>query len=227
MTTLHAIRHPNEPAAYRAARETLLEAEVELRRKVEAVAALRRGLPLGGEVPEDFEFIEAAGETARPVRLSELFGDKPTLIAYSFMYGPAMAEACPMCTAMLDSLDGAARHAAQRVALVVIAKSPIEQLRAFARARGWRHLRLVSSAANRYNHDYRGESAEGQQRPALNVFVRRDGRIHHWWQSELMHVASEPGQHPRHVDMIWPLWNLLDLTPEGRGADWYPRLDYA
>jgi predicted dithiol-disulfide oxidoreductase (DUF899 family) len=113
------------------------------------------------------------------------------------------------------------------VALVVIAKSPIARIRAHARTRGWRRLRLLSSAGNSYNRDYRGETAEGAQMPALNVFVRRDGRVRQFWHAEMLYAATEPGQHPRHVDMIWPLWNLLDLTPDGRGTDWYPRLAYA
>jgi predicted dithiol-disulfide oxidoreductase (DUF899 family) len=229
MTALHDVRFPNESAEYRAARDALLTAELELRRRLEAVAAQRRALPPGGEVPEDYLFDEALdteGETIRQVRLSELFGDKPTLVAYSLMYGPG-SPPCPMCTAMLDSLDGSAGHVGRRAALVVIAKSPIARIRAHANARGWRRLRLLSSAGSTYNRDYRGETAEGRQMPALNLFVHRDGRIRHFWHAELLYLATEPGQHPRHVDAIWPLWNLLDLTPEGRGTDWYPRLDDA
>jgi predicted dithiol-disulfide oxidoreductase (DUF899 family) len=227
MSTLHDFRFPNESAAYREARDALLAAERELRRKVEAVAALRRTLPPGGEVPEDYAFEEATGDGAiRTVRLSELFGDRRSLIAYSLMYGPG-SPPCPMCTAMLDSLDGNAGHVGQQAALVVIARSPIGRIREHAQARGWRRLRLLSSAGNDYNRAYRAEAADGAQLPALNVFVRRDGRIHHWWHSELFILGGEPGQHPRHVDQIWPLWNLLDLTPEGRGKDWYPRLDYS
>jgi predicted dithiol-disulfide oxidoreductase (DUF899 family) len=142
------------------------------------------------------------------------------------MYGPAMAKACPMCTAMLDSLNGAAPHAAQRINLVVVANSPIQRIRAFARERGWRNLRMLSSADNSYNRDYRGEDEKGSQQPALNVFTRTGGAIHHTWSSELMFAPSDPGQNARHVDAIWPLWNLFDVTPEGRGTDWYPKLAY-
>jgi predicted dithiol-disulfide oxidoreductase (DUF899 family) len=142
------------------------------------------------------------------------------------MYGPAMAKACPMCTSILDGLNGNAMHAGQRVNVVVVAKSPIQRIRAIARERGWRNLRLLSSAGNSYNRDYRGEDDKGSQRPTLNVFTRKDGGIHHTWSSELMFVSGEPGQDPRHVDAIWPLWNLFDCTPEGRGADWRPKLAY-
>jgi len=215
---------PNETKPYRAARNRLLRAEVALRRQVEKVAALRRKLPAGGKPPQDYVFEE--GDPPRAVRLSELFGDRDTLVAYSFMYGPKMAEACPMCTAMLDSLDGSAPHIAQRTNLVVIAKSPIARILAHARARGWRHLRLLSSAGNTYNADYRGEDAGGAQLPMLNVFVRRRGAIRHFYATELFFARPEKGENPRHVDMIWPLWNLLDFTPEGRGRDWYPDLSY-
>jgi predicted dithiol-disulfide oxidoreductase (DUF899 family) len=222
--TLHTIRFPNESEAYRASRDRLLQAEIDLRRQTERVAALRRELPPGGEVPEAYMFLE--GDGATPVRLSDLFGDKPTLAAYSFMFGPDMERACPSCTSILDALDGAAPHIAQRVSLVVIAKSPIARILAFARERGWRHLRLLSSQSNSYNRDYRGENQTGSQLPILNVFRRENGRIHHSYATELLFAPMDPGQDPRHVDAIWPLWSVLDLTPQGRG-DFEPKLTYA
>jgi predicted dithiol-disulfide oxidoreductase (DUF899 family) len=226
------MRFPGESAEYRAARDRLLREEVELRRRIEEVAALRRALPLGGPVAEDYVFEEGAAElddvgTLRKVRLSDLFErGKDTLVAYSFMYGPAMEKPCPMCTAMLDSLNGTAPHASQRVNLVVVAKSPLERIRAHARARGWRNLRLLSSAGNTYNRDYHADAADGSQNPILNVFVKRDGEARHFYATELFFAKTELGQNPRHVDSIWPLWNLFDFTPEGRGEDWYPRLSY-
>lgn len=225
----HDVRFPNESADYRTARDQLLEAEVELRRHLERVAAQRRALPLGGAVREDYRF-EEAGDAGLPVsetRLSDLFGDgKDTLILYSFMYGPEMKDACPSCTSILDGLDGGAPHVWQRTNFAVVAKSPIQRIREFAASRGWRNLRLLSSAKNSYNADYHGENAKGGQSPALNVFVRRDGKIHHYYNTELLYAKSEPGQHGRHVDLIWPLWNLFDYTPDGRGTDWYPQLRY-
>lgn len=215
---------PNEPKPYRAARQRLLRAEIALRRNVEKVAALRRKLPAGGKVPQDYLFEE--GDPPRQVKLSELFGDKDTLVAYSFMYGPQAAKACPMCTSMLDGLDGNAPHIAQRASLVVIAKSPLARIRDFAVGRGWSNLRLLSSAGNDYNRDYLGETGDGAQMPMLNVFVRRKGVVRHYYGAELLFAKAERGQHNRHVDMIWPLWNLLDFTPEGRGKDWYPKLQY-
>ena len=219
---MHDMRFPNEPKAYRAARHKLLRAEMALRKQVEAVAALRRKLPAGGEVPGDYVF---EGESGK-VKLSELFERGETLVAYSFMYGPKMEKACPMCTAMLDALNGNAQHVAQRTNLVVIAKSPIARILEYARGRGWSNLRLLSSAGSSYNADYHGESAEGGQLPMLNVFVRRKGAIRHFYATELLFARTDPGQNNRHVDAIWPLWNLLDFTPEGRGKDWYPKLQY-
>ncbi len=213
---------PNESKTYRSARNKLLGAEKALRKKVEAVAAMRRKLPAGGAVPEDYLF----EEEGRKTRLSELFTNGDTLVAYSFMYGPKAANPCPMCSSMLDALNGNARHLSQRTSLVVIAKSPIGRVLEFARGRGWSNLRLLSSSGNDYNRDYHGEGPDGSQWPMLNVFVRRKGAIRHFWGSELLGAKSEPGQNGRHVDMLWPLWNALDVTPEGRGRDWYPKLDY-
>ena len=185
------------------------------------MAAQRRKLPAGGEVPQDYIFDSPSGKA----KLSELFGKHDTLVAYSFMYGPKMEHACPMCTSILDGLDGNAQHIAQRVALVVIAKSPLERILAFARERGWSRLRLLSSAGNSYNRDYHGEDEEGRQWPMLNVF-QKAGAICHAWASELLDAPEDPGQNARHVDLMWPLWNVLDLTPQGRGKDWYPKLKY-
>jgi predicted dithiol-disulfide oxidoreductase (DUF899 family) len=215
---------PGEATEYRAARDQLLEAEAELRRQTEAVAAMRRELPPGGVVPQDYVFDGEGGD----VRLSELFGDHDTLVVYSFMFPRALDDdgPCPSCTSILDSLDGAARHVAQRVGLAVVAKAPLPRVRGYAQERGWRHLRLLSSAGNDYNRDYRAEAPSGAQAPILNVFSRGDGSIRHFWGSELMTAPREPGQEPRHVDFIWPVWNVLDTTPEGRGSDWSPLVEY-
>ena len=217
------VQFPNESEEYRAARNALLESEKELRRNIESVAAQRRQLPPGGEVPEDYAFDDANGK----VRMSELFApEKDTLVLYNYMYGPSMPEPCVSCTSILDALDGESPHIVQRVNFAVVAKSPFERINAVARDRGWRNLRLLSSASNTYNRDYRGEHVTGAQMPMLNVFTRSDGRIRHRYGTELLFAPSEPGQDGRHVDMIWPLWNMFDFTPDGRGTDWYPRLRY-
>ncbi len=239
------IRFPGESGDYRRERNRLLEAEVELRRSIERVAAQRRALPPGGEVLEDYGFEEVAGGGGE-VRFSELFEPgKDTLVVYSFMFprwkgdtrpGPAEGETarlpraetpCPSCTSILDSLDGAARHLTQRVNLAVVAKTDPERIGTFAAERGWRHLRLLSSRNIAYNRDYNAETPEGDQVPILNVFVRDGDRLRHSWATELMFAPREEGEDPRHVDAIWPLWNVLDTTPQGRGGGSdFPGLHY-
>ena len=225
------VSFPGESSKYRAARNRLLDQEAELRRVTEAVAAARRNLPPGGVIPQDYVFAGAdADALAVDVRLSELFTPgKDSLVIYNMMFPRALDEdlPCPSCTQFLDSFDGAAEHIAQRVNLAVVAKVELPRLLAHAKQRGWRRLRLLSSAANTYNRDYHGEAADGAQMPMMNVF-RRDGEvIRHFWGSELLYAPTEPGQDPRHGDTLEPLWNLFDLTPEGRGTDWYPDFSYS
>ena len=220
---------PGETAAYRQARDRLLTQEIELRRVTEAVAAARRDLPPGGVVPEDYVF-QGAGADGIPgdVRLSELFAPgTDSLAIYRFMFPRAPDEdlPCPSCTAFLDSFDGVVEHAAQRINVAVVAKAPLPRILAHADSRGWRRLRLLSSATTTYNHDYLGESGDAQV-PMLNVFRRDGGQIRHFWASELLFAAPEPGQDPRHSDTIDPLWHLFDFTPDGRGTDWYPDFAY-
>jgi predicted dithiol-disulfide oxidoreductase (DUF899 family) len=231
--TLHGTRFPGESDEYRHARNALLEAEIELKRQTELVAVQRRGLPPGGEVPMDYIFEEwdPGTESPREVRLSELFeAGKDTLFIYSFMFKPGASGPvdvpCPICTSIIDGIDGAVPHISQRTNLTVVAKAPIERFCAHARARGWRQVRLLSSAKTTYNGDYHAESRDEEQFAAATTFVRRRGRIYHFWSSEEWVVPSDPGQDPRHVDFMWPLWGVLDRTAEGRGTDWMPRLAY-
>jgi predicted dithiol-disulfide oxidoreductase (DUF899 family) len=236
---------PGESAEYRAARDRLLEREIGLRREMEAVAAARRQLPPGGVVPEDYVFRgRAADGNPADVRMSELFAPgKDSLVIYSFMFprayggdrpGPASGETallpleegpCPSCVALLDQLDGAAEHASQHINFAVVAKTPLPRLLTWEQERGWRKLRLLSSAANTYNRDYLGEAPDGSQFPMLNVF-HRDGRtIRHFWGAELTFAPADAGQDHRSVGTLEPLWNLFDLTREGR-PDWDEQLSY-
>ncbi|MEO8115370.1 MAG: DUF899 family protein [Phenylobacterium sp.] len=216
------VRFPNESAEYRAARTALLAEEIELRRHLERVAAQRRALPPGGEVRGDYQF---QGEDG-PTDFAALFAGKETLGVYSFMFGPQRERACPSCTALLGPLDGNAGDLAQRMSLVVIARSPIERLVAFKKERGWRNLRLYSDLNDAYSRDYFGLLPDGSEIPAYNVFTRRDGTIRHFWSGEMTGDSADPGQDPRGAPDLPPLWNFLDMTPEGRGTDWYPKLDY-
>ena len=163
---------------------------------------------------------------------------------YSFMFprdpgddspGPASGQTallplaegpCPSCVALLDQLDGAARHAVQHINLAVVAKAPPERVIVFGRERGWRWLRLLSSAGNTYNSDYLAETPDGVQKPMLTVFHRVNGVIRHFWSSELFYAPCDAGQDPRHLGTLEPLWNLFDLTPDGRPPDWYEQLSY-
>ena len=216
-------RFPKESKRYREARDKLLVAEAKLLRQVERVAALRRELPRGGKVG-DYALTELVDGQPRTVALSQLFEEgKDTLFLYSYMYGPKAEHPCPMCTSFLDGLEAQVEHIAQRISVAVVAQSPIERLAAFASGRGWKRLRLVSAAGTSYQADYFGEDAEGRQQPMANVFVRKDGVIRHFWGSELLWSRGKGD--PRHIDLLWPLWNVLDLTPGGRG-EFYPKLSY-
>ncbi len=218
---------PNESDAYRAARARLLAAEAELREAVERVAAQRRALPLGGRVTEDYAFETLRDGQVASVRLSELFdAGRDSLFLYSWMFGPEMPAPCPSCTCFLDSLDRQARHLRQRINVAVVAQSPIQRLAAQARALGWRELRVLSSRGTTYARDYWAETPSGAQMPMAHVFVRRGDAIHHSWGSELLYGPRFESGHPRHIDMMWPLWNVLDTTPDGRGGSWGPRLSY-
>jgi predicted dithiol-disulfide oxidoreductase (DUF899 family) len=238
---------PNESEDYRRARARLLDEEVALRRAMESVAAARRALPPGGEIPEDYSFdgLDQARKVAK-IRLSELFAEgTDTLIIYHFMFPrhvtddrpqpssgslknlPKTDGPCPSCTALLDQLDGAAaRVEAAGVNFAVVAKAPLDRVVAFARDRGWDRLRMLSASGNTFKRDYGGEDADGQQMPMLSVFQRgSDGRIRHFWSSELLYAPADPGQDPRHAGTIEPLWNLLDFTPAGR-PQWGEQLEY-
>jgi predicted dithiol-disulfide oxidoreductase (DUF899 family) len=241
------IAFPGESTEYRVARDRLLEREIELRREMEAVAAARRELPAGGIVPEDYAFQgSTADAAATDVRLTELFAPgRDSLAIYSFMFprdpsdkrpGPQSGQTaqlpleegpCPSCVAFLDQLDGAVEHLGQHLNFAAVAKAPLERILTFAGERGWRRLRLLSSAENTFNRDYLAETAEGHQRPMLNVFHRDGDAIRHFWASELLYAQIDPGQDPRHVGTLEPLWNMFDLTPEGRPTDWDEQLSYS
>jgi predicted dithiol-disulfide oxidoreductase (DUF899 family) len=218
----NAVRFPNESPKYRQARDALLIEEIELRRHIERVAEQRRALPPGGQVTKDYRFEGERGAA----RFADLFGDKQTLAIYSYMFGPQRERPCPMCTSLLSAWDGEARDVGQRIALAVVARSPIERLLAFKKERGWHNLKLYSDTTGEFSRDYHALTPEGGDDAAFNVFTRRDGTIRHFWSGEMGFATADPGQDPRGAPDLMPIWTILDATPEGRGTDWYPKLEY-
>ena len=213
-------RHPNESAEYRRAREALLTEEIELRRHIERVAEMRRALPPGGEVTRAYEF---SGESGK-VTLPELFGNKQTLVIYSYMFGPQREKPCPMCTSFMSTWEAKLPDIEQRIAFAFVARSPIERLIEAKKARGWTRHKVYSDTSGDYTRDY--VSATDADMPGYSVFTRRDGVIRHFWSGEMGQTMADPGQDPRGAPDFDPLWTLLDTTPEGRGKDWYPKLEY-
>jgi predicted dithiol-disulfide oxidoreductase (DUF899 family) len=220
LATTNKAHYPNESAAYRAARNQLLVEEIELRRHLERAASQRRALPPGGEIPQDFQVNSETG----PIHFSSLFGDKYTLVVYSMMYGAERKAPCPMCTSFLTAWNGIAVNLRQRVAIVVTARSPIERLIDYKNQRGFTNLPFVSDGSGEYTRTY--VNPEDADVPGFSVFSRRDGIIRHFYSAEMSGAMADPEQDPRGAPDLDPLWLMLDLTPEGRGTDWYPKLDH-
>jgi predicted dithiol-disulfide oxidoreductase (DUF899 family) len=203
------LRYPNESKEYRQARAALLKDEQELIDKTKAVAAKRRQLPLGGQLKEDYVFQWASdGKLGKPVKFSELFGDKNTLLLYSWMFGPNWDKPCMSCTSLMDGFDRTWYSVNRDAAFAAVAKARPEQINAWAKARGWSQIPLVSGSQSPFQADYKcqGEN-DDMQLPVMHVFTKRDGKIFHFWATETM---------SNHVDTVWPYWNLMDFTPEGR-----------
>jgi predicted dithiol-disulfide oxidoreductase (DUF899 family) len=203
------LRYPNESPEYRKARDELLEEEQALVDQVKAVAEKRRQLPAGGKLKEDYLLHWANdGKVGEAVRLSDLFGDKQTLLLYNFMYGPDWDNPCPSCTSLMDGFDRTAYQVSANAAFCGIAKAPAEKINAWAKQRGWSQINLVSGFDTTYQADYRCQGDNDElQWPILHVFRKVDGEIRHFWGTELQ---------GNHVDTVWPYWNLMDFTPEGR-----------
>ena len=219
----------NESAAYLACRGELRLAEIESMRQFERVAELRRRLPEGAIV-EDYEFTEgpadldAGDEPVKTVRLSELFsGSGRALVVYQLMFGKKQTSPCPMCTMWIDGYNGVAHHLAQNVDFAIAAAADLPALRAHARSRGWKNLRLLSCADSTFKYDMASEDAEGNQDSTISVFTRdSSGTLRHFYT---VHPSLAEDVHERGIDRLTPVWNMLDLTPQGRG-DWYPSLSY-
>jgi predicted dithiol-disulfide oxidoreductase (DUF899 family) len=208
-TNMSEPRYPNESAAYRAARDLLLKEEQELVDKLKAVAATRRTLPLGGRLKDEYVFQWANdGKVGQRVKFSELFGDKNTLMLYSFMFGPNWDKPCPSCTSLMDGFDRSSYQVTRHAAFAGIAKAPPERINAWAKERGWSQIALLSGYESPFQADYKCQGdSDDMQWPVMHVFTKQGGEIFHFWATELPH---------NHVDTVWPYWNLMDFTPEGR-----------
>lgn len=214
---------PGESDDYRAAREALLAEEIEFRRHMTRLTEQRRALPPGPVIAKDYRFRDANGEE---LGLIDLFGDHDTLVTYFWMYGPQRERPCPMCTNWLGAVNGNAADIKQRVALKMLGRSPVERQLAFAAERGWRDLDFVQTVGDDYADDLGLLPPEGGEYPALTVYRRDGDQVRLFWASEMTGEAADPGQDPRDAPDIAALWSILDLTPGGRGTDWYPRLSY-
>lgn len=214
--------YPNDSAEYRAARMALLAEEIELRRHIARVAEQRRALPPGGEA-RGYTFLDEDGNS---VTLADMFGNHDTLVTYFWMYGPGRERPCPMCTSLIGSFDTPARDLQQRVAMAVIGRSPVSRQLAFARERGWTNLKFFQCVGDDFPTDYRGLAPDGSEWPALDVWTKEGTAVRHFWAGE-SGGTQDPGQDPHGAPDPAPLWIILDLTPGGRGTDWYPKLDYS
>lgn len=203
------LRYPNESPEYRDARDALLRDEQELVKSVKALAEKRRKLPPGGELKEDYVFQWATnGKIGQRVRFSELFGDKNTLLLYSFMFGPNWDNPCLSCTSLVDGFDRSWYQVSCDAAFAAIAKAPADRINAWANRRGWSQIPLVSGYESTYQADYRCQGdSDDMQWPVMHVFRKSDGKIRHFWGTEA---------NSNHLDTVWPYWNLMDYTPEGR-----------
>jgi predicted dithiol-disulfide oxidoreductase (DUF899 family) len=220
---------PNESAEYLSKREELRLAEIELLKQRERVAALRRGLPKGA-TSQDYEFLEGpislydGDAPTKTVRLSDLFtAPDRSLVIYHFMYGKKQTNPCPMCTAWIDSFNGIAHHLAQNVDLAIVAAADPSTLRAHARKRGWDKLRLLSAGDSTFKYDLGSEDGEGHQDSTISVFTRdSDGTLRHFYSG---HPRLADDIKERGIDELNPIWNVMDLTPQGRGK-WDASLEY-
>jgi predicted dithiol-disulfide oxidoreductase (DUF899 family) len=213
---------PGASPEYDAARQKLLQEEIEFRRHMTRLVEQRRALPPGPVIRKNYRFKDEQGFECG---LRELFGDHDTLVTYFWMYGPERERPCPMCTNWLGAVNGNAADIQQRVALKILGRSPVGRQYAFAQERGWRDLHFVQTVGDDYARDLGLLQPDGEY-PALTVYQRSGDEVRLFWASEMTKAMADPGQDPRDAPDIASLWSILDLTPAGRGTDWYPKLQY-
>ena len=213
-------RFPNESMEYRAARQALLEEEIALNERVKKVAELRRTLPTGGALKEDYVFASANdGTLGDEMRFSGLFGERKSLLLYSYMFGDSWDNPCPLCTSLIDGMDRASVSVVPHAGFAIVAKTCAGRLNEWAKSRGWTSITLLSAKDNTYMADYLSQKGDDESTlmTMMNVFQKNGDAIHHFWGSEMR---------GNHVDLIWPYWNLMDMTPQGRPDSSIPELGF-
>jgi predicted dithiol-disulfide oxidoreductase (DUF899 family) len=214
---------PGESVEYRKAREALVAEEIEFRRHMTRLTEQRRALPPGPVIEKNYRFRDANGSE---LGLFDLFGRHDELVTYFWMFGPQRERPCPMCTNWLGAVNGNAADIKQRVALKVLGRSPVPRQIAFAQERGWRDLDFVQTIGDDYAKDIGALKSDGSEWAAIIVFKRDSDRVRLFWAAEMKLEMADPGEDPRLAPDIASLWSILDLTPGGRGKDWYPKLSY-
>jgi predicted dithiol-disulfide oxidoreductase (DUF899 family) len=214
---------PGASADYLKAREALMAEEIESRRHMSRLTDQRRALPPGPVIEKNYRFKDA---NDADLGLIDLFGQHDALVSYYWMFGPQRERPCPMCTNFLGAVNGNAADIKQRVALKVLGRRPVAQQIAFAQERGWRHLDFVQTVGEDYARDIGALKDDGSEWAAIIVFKRDGDKVRLFWSAGMTAEMADPGQDPRQAPDVASLWSILDMTPGGRGKDWYPKLNY-
>ena len=214
---------PGESDEYLRAREALLAEEIEFRRHMTRLTEQRRALPPGPVIEKKYRFKDANGAD---LGFLDLFGKHDALVTHFWMFGPQRERPCPMCTNWLGAMNGNTADIKQRVAFKVLGRSPLPRQIAFAQERGWHELDFLQTIGDDYAKDIGALKSDGSEWAAIIVFNRDGDKVRLFWAAEMMPEMAEPGQDPRNAPDVASLWSILDLTPGGRGKDWYPKLRY-
>jgi len=214
---------PGESEKYLGAREALLAEEIEFRRHMTRLTEQRRALPPGPVIEKNYRFKDANGAE---LGFLDLFGKHDALVTYFWMFGPQRERPCPMCTNWLGAVNGNTADIKERVAFKVLGRSPVPRQIAFAQERGWHELDFLQTIGDDYAKDIGALKSDGSEWAAIIVFKRDGDKVRLFWAAEMMPEMADPGQDPRNAPDVASLWSILDLTPGGRGKDWYPKLRY-
>lgn len=197
-----------------AARKDLLVKEKAFDHERDKLTECRRKLPML-KVEKEYVFDGPVG----PIDLRALFQGRQQLIVYHFMFEPSRMTGCKHCSCVMDNIAGALVHLTARdTSFAAVSRAPIAKIQAFKRRMGW-DFPWVSSFHNDFNydfqvtldsgkgytvHNYRPFDFEGEL-PGLSVFVSNRGMLLHSYSTYL-----------RGLDILLPMYHLLDRTPLGR-----------